>query len=138
MLDNKTTPLPGSDYDLDKRESGLRYNTGKLRWNLVDFKALETMVRVLEYGANKYTVKDSKGVITHEGTDNWKKGLKVTEICDSMMRHLFAFLAGEDTDPESKQLHVGHILCNALFLSYTVQFNKAYDDRRRDNNHNPL
>lgn len=36
--------------------SGLRYNKGKLRWSLVDFKSLEPMVRVLEYGAHKYSV----------------------------------------------------------------------------------
>lgn len=31
-------------------EQAIRYNTGKRRWTLVDFKSLESMVEVLEYG----------------------------------------------------------------------------------------
>lgn len=97
--------------------AGLRYNTGKLRWSLVSWKALEPMVRVLMFGAEKYD------------DHNWKKGLKYTEVCESMMRHLYAFMEGEDNDPESKLSHVGHILCNAMFLSYMSLFKKDFDDR---------
>jgi hypothetical protein len=49
--------------------SGLRYNTGKLKWSLVSWKALEPMVRVLMFGAEKYD------------SHNWKKGLEYTEVC---------------------------------------------------------
>lgn len=35
--------------------SAARYNTGKLRWDLVDWDGLEEMVKVLEKGAIKYT-----------------------------------------------------------------------------------
>lgn len=35
--------------------SGSRKNKGKLRWDLVDFKSLENLVKVLEKGAEKYT-----------------------------------------------------------------------------------
>jgi hypothetical protein len=97
---------------------GERYNTGKLRWSLVSWKALEPMVRVLEFGAEKYS------------DWNWAKGLKYTEICESMLRHIHAFIEGEDDDPESKLHHVGHILCNAMFLSYMFIFKKDMDDRR--------
>lgn len=34
----------------------LRYNEDKLQWSLVDFKSLEPLVRVLEYGSNKYSL----------------------------------------------------------------------------------
>lgn len=50
------------------------------------------------------------------GRDNWKGGLKMTEILDSMMRHIAALQSGEWTDPESGLPHIGHIQCNALFL----------------------
>jgi len=33
----------------------MRFNDGKLQWALIDFKQLEGMVRVLEFGAKKYT-----------------------------------------------------------------------------------
>ena len=35
-----------------------RNNQGKLRWSLVDFKSIEEMVKVLEFGASKYTKND--------------------------------------------------------------------------------
>lgn len=103
-------------------EKGSRYNQGKLKWSLVSYKALEPMVQVLMFGAQKYS------------SWNWSKGLKYTEICDSLQRHLNAFLAGEDNDQESKLHHVGHILCNAMFLSYMFLFRKDMDDRYIDKN----
>lgn len=94
----------------------MRFNDGKLEWALVDFKALEPMVKVLEFGAKKYDA------------HNWKKGLPITKICESMLRHTFALLNGEDVDPESGIEHTGHILCNAMFLSDMMQ-KKEWDDR---------
>jgi hypothetical protein len=100
----------------------LRYNTGKLRWSLVDFDALEDMVRVLEFGATKYS------------DDNWKQGLKTTELFESLMRHMTAYMRGEDLDSESGLPHTGHILCNAMFLSYMHRFKPEFDTRRKDDN----
>jgi hypothetical protein len=93
-----------------------RYNEGKCKWSLVDFKSLEPMVKVLEYGTEKYS------------RDNWKKGLPVTEICESLMRHLYAFLDGENIDPESGMSHIGHIQCNAMFLAHMID-KEGFDDR---------
>ncbi len=105
-------------------EEGIRKNEGKLKWSLVSFKALEPMVRVLMFGAEKYS------------SWNWSKGLKYTEICESLQRHIYAFIQGEDNDQESKLEHVGHILCNAMFLSYMFLFKKDMDDRYIDKNLN--
>jgi len=99
-----------------------RYNTGKLKWSLVSWHALAPMVEVLMFGAAKY---DSW---------NWVKGLKYTEICESLQRHLYAFMQGENNHQESKLSHIGHILCNAMFLSYMVLFRKDMDDRYIDKN----
>lgn len=100
--------------------SGLRYNKGKIKWGLVPFKALEPMVRVLEFGAGKYE------------PFNWAKGLSYVEVCESLQRHLYSFMNGEDNDKESKIHHIGHILCNAMFLSYMVITNKGTDDRFKE------
>lgn len=97
---------------------GERNNKGKARWSLVDFKSMEPMVRVLEFGAKKYE------------DDNWSKGLGVKGICESLLRHTFALLSGETNDPESGLPHVGHIQCNAMFLSHMMQFKPEFDDRR--------
>ena len=96
---------------------GDRFNEGKPRWSLVPQSALIPMVRVLEFGAKKY------------GDYNWVKGLSIRETCESLKRHLDAFMEGEDDDPESKLSHIGHIQCNALFLSWMMENRKDLDDR---------
>jgi len=101
---------------------GNRFNDKKLRWSLVSWKALEPLVQVLMFGAEKYD------------DNNWRKGLKYTETCESLQRHLNSFIEGEDNDKESKLSHVGHILCNAMFLSYMTLFRKDLDDRYIDKN----
>lgn len=97
---------------------GTRYNTGKVKWSLVDFKSLEPMVRVLEFGAQKYA------------PENWKKGLKVTEIMESCLRHIFSFLEGQDNDTESDISHLGHAMCNLMFAQWMVENRKDLDNRK--------
>jgi hypothetical protein len=116
----------------------LRYNSDKLSWSLVDFKALEPLVQVLQYGAHKYSIyEDDKGnkikgseipiedrkkyKVVSSGANNWKKGLDKTEILESLSRHLFALMSGETHDPESGLLHIGHIMCNTMFWSHFYQ-----------------
>ncbi len=81
-----------------------RYNSGKAKYSMLDLTCLEPAVRVLEFGAKKYA------------RDNWKKGLPISEVLDSMLRHIGAIQRGEFIDPESGLPHIGHIQCNALFL----------------------
>lgn len=96
-------------------EKGLRYNEGKPKWSLVDFQSLEPMVEVLEYGADKYTT--DRG----SGRDNWKKGMPVLEVCESLLRHTFALMRGEINDSESGKQHIGHIQSNAMFIAYMLR-----------------
>lgn len=98
-------------------ELGSRDNKRKAEWALVDFDSLVPMVDVLTYGKAKY------------GPYNWKKGLPTTEICESLIRHLQAYLRGEDDDIESLLPHTGHILANAMFLSYMHMYRKDLDSR---------
>lgn len=89
-----------------KEPKSLRFNSGKVQWSLVDFKSIESLPRVLEFGAKKYS------------RDNWKIKLDRNEILDSLSRHLFALMSGENNDPESGLPHIGHIMCNAMFYEY--------------------
>lgn len=110
-----------------KKDFALRYNHGKPQWSLVHFGSLEPMVRVLEFGAQKYS------------TDNWKSGFPDKKIMESMMRHLACMMDGEINDPETGLPHVGHLMCNCMFLSYQQlnrkdngATNKGGDDARGD------
>lgn len=103
-------------------ELGTRYNEGKSPLSMVleAHHAMTGCANVLKFGAKKY----ARG--------NWHKGLSHTEICDSLLRHLSAYLAGEDKDPESDLPHVDHVLCNAIFLSEMTRTCPDLDDRSEE------
>ena len=105
---------------IERDKQALRYNQGKVQWSLVDYKSIEPMVRVLEYGCKKYA------------KDNWKKGMPASQIIESMLRHTFKLLEGELVDLESGIEHVGHIQCNAMFLAYVLREKPEYNDLRQD------
>jgi hypothetical protein len=106
---------------MERGQQADRFNEGKRQWALVDFRSLEPMVEVLEFGAKKYS------------PDNWKKGLPVRSIIESLLRHTFAFLRGQDKDPESGLSHIGHMMCNLMFLSYVMMNKKEkFDDRSKE------
>lgn len=117
MIINNNKPKPLINNSLPPSNLAERFNDNKIKWSLVSWKALEPMVKVLMFGANKYS------------PNNWQKGLKYSEISESLQRHLYYFMEGEDDDPESKLSHLGHILCNAMFLSWMFIFRKDLDDR---------
>jgi hypothetical protein len=107
-----------SDWELVEEESkAMRFNSDKPKLSLISMKELEPMARVLQFGADKYA------------RDNWKKGLVMSEILDSMMRHIAAIQSGELIDPESKLSHIGHIQCNALFLAGENNINDLTNDK---------
>ncbi|MNN73166.1 hypothetical protein D3C81_1892570 [compost metagenome] len=82
--------------------------------------ALAGMAGVLEFGAQKY----NRG--------NWHKGLPHADICDSMLRHISAYLSGEDIDPESGKPHVDHIFTNAMFLAEGYRTHPELDNRSEE------
>lgn len=96
---------------------GLRFNEGKSRYDLLHPVAQEGIVRVLTKGSQKYAER------------NWERGMKWTTVLASMKRHIAAFERGEDYDPETGELHVDHIQCNAHFLSAYYKIYPQGDDR---------
>ena len=103
-------------------ELAMRFNEGKspLSMMVEARHAINGCCSVLEFGAKKY----ARG--------NWHKGLSHTQVCDSMLRHLSAYLSGEDNDPESGLRHVDHIMCNALFLAEGTVTHPELDDRSEE------
>lgn len=111
--------------------SGLRFNKGKLRYDLVEPRAHRDMVKVLTYGATKYFDR------------NWENGLSWTSVIASAKRHLAAIEEGEDYDfdpncegckngncsSHSGELHVANLACNAHFLNAFYYTFPQGDDR---------
>ena len=100
-----------------------KLDTGKTEWSLMPFDAVEDIVQVLEFGAKKYS------------RDNWKagEGFKYSRVLNSLLRHIFAYMHGEDVDPESGLSHLAHAGCNILFLLHYNKNKNRYrnDDRTR-------
>lgn len=97
--------------------TGLRFDQGKLRYDLVNPEAHKGMVDVLTFGATKYAER------------NWEKGMKWSKVIGSLKRHIAAIEAGEDYDKESGRLHADHVACNAHFLSAYYRIYPQGDDR---------
>lgn len=100
--------------------NGLRFNQGKLRYDLVEPMAHRDMVDVLTYGATKYFDR------------NWQGGLSWTSVIASAKRHLAALEAGEDYDNGeggSGKLHVANLACNIHFLNAFYYTFPQGDDR---------
>lgn len=99
------------------QQEGLRYNAGKLRYDLLHPKATEGLVKILSFGASKYEPR------------NWELGMKWSKVIPSLKRHIAAIEKGEDYDPESGFLHIDHVQCNAHFLSAYYSIYPQGDDR---------
>lgn len=99
------------------KEEGLRYNIGKLRYDLFEPHAMEELAKVFTKGAEKYAAR------------NWEKGMKWSSVMASLKRHIAKFEKGEDIDDESRLHHMAHVAWNALALVSFSRYHPQYDDR---------
>lgn len=85
--------------------TGVKYDGGKPRYDLIDPSALEGLASVLTMGAEKYD------------DDNWKKVPEAEKrYYSALIRHLEARRLGELIDSESGLPHAAHVMANAMFL----------------------
>jgi len=83
---------------------------------LLDATAIQELAKVLTFGAQKYAV------------HNWRKGLHKTRLVGAALRHLFAYLGGQDSDPESGLSHAAHAMCCCMFI-LGLENREDLDDR---------
>lgn len=86
---------------------------------LIPVEALAEIARVYGYGARKYE------------PNNWRKGYAWSLSYSALQRHLNAFWASEETDPESGLAHLAHAAFHilTLFTFSTAQRYAEKDDR---------
>jgi len=98
--------------------SFVKYDENKPAYELLDPYAINEIVRVLTYGAKKYNA------------HNWNKCNSITRYFGACLRHLFAWLRGEDIDPESGIHHLAHAGCSVIFmLGLWGRYGSEVDDR---------
>jgi hypothetical protein len=78
---------------------------GKGTPSLLPIAALRAASKRFEDGATKY------------GRNNWKKGIPLSRYVDSLYRHLWQFMEGDETED-----HGGAIIWNAMCLVQTKEW----------------
>lgn len=96
---------------------GLKYDKEKPRTDLLDPDWMTSVADVLTFGAKKYAA------------HNWRGGIAYSRLIAAALRHLFAIMRNEDTDPESGLPHTAHLSCCIMFLHWTMTNRKDLDDR---------
>lgn len=99
---------------------GRKYDSEKIRWDLMPSDAMQEIAKVLTHGATKY------------GDRNWEKGMAWRRPFAALMRHSWAWWRGEDCDQETGLNHLAHAGCCVLFLlAYHLRGMSINDDRER-------
>ena len=102
-------------------KTGIKYDQGKPRMDLLDTDALVGLAEVLTFGASKYAA------------HNWRNGIQNSRLVAALMRHLTAINKGELLDPESGLPHIDHVGCCWMFLSNNMKNRPDLDDLWKKN-----
>jgi hypothetical protein len=80
----------------------------------------------------KFAATGSAVEVTVLGDDNWVKGMAWRRCLGSLLRHTFAWAAGEDFDKESGLHHMAHVARGALTLIAYHKRKVGTDDRIKE------
>lgn len=92
----------------------------KIRLELLSVTAMEEIGKVLTFGAKKYDA------------HNWRKGMAWSRLLGAALRHLTAYMRGEDLDPETGLSHLAHAGCCIMFLLEYQKSGLGTDDRFKE------
>lgn len=84
---------------------GMKFDSDKSSMGLLPPYALESVSDVLTFGAKKYLPNNWKYV------DNGPQ-----RYLDAALRHITAYMKGEENDPETNLPHLSHALCCLMFI----------------------
>ncbi len=90
--------------DVELATEGVRFDEGKLRFDLLPPDGITELARVYTVGAAKYADR------------NWEKGMAWSRVLGSLFRHTFKFMMGETHDQETGCHHMAMAAWNALAL----------------------
>ena len=99
------------------KAAGVKYDSGKPRFDLIPAVPLETLAKIYTMGAEKYADR------------NWEKGIRYSRIYAAVMRHLNKYWSSENLDPESGLPHLAHAAWGLLALLEFDATHPELDDR---------
>ena len=90
---------------MEMKKLGRKNDKEKPRWDLLPYREVEEVVKVLTHGAEKYE------------DDNWKYVEPgYNRYFAATMRHLVLWKLGEKIDKDSRLNHLAHAICCLLFM----------------------
>ena len=97
----------------------LKYDYGKPDMSLHPPTALVEIAKVWTFGQAKYQA------------FNWQKGFTWRRPIAAALRHIFAWLGGEDKDPESGYSHLAHAACCLMMVIHFQATGTGEDNRAK-------
>lgn len=102
---------------MSTEQKGMKHDSEKIQLELLSTKWLLGVGRVLTFGAKKYA------------SHNWRKGIQQSRLLGASLRHILAYLDGEDLDQESGLSHLFHASCCLMFAAELKETRPDLDDR---------
>jgi hypothetical protein len=100
-------------------KGAIKHDDGKNDLSLLSPIWILGVGRVLTFGKRKYDA------------HNWRKGMALSRLLAAALRHIFAFIGGEDRDPETGECHLDHASCCLMFAREMWERRQDCDDRYR-------
>ena len=101
-------------------DGAVKHDQGKVRMDLVPPAAIWALAEVYTVGAAKY------------GAHNWRKGMIWARIFAAILRHIWAWAMGEETDPEDGLSHLAHAMWGLVTLMEYKRLGLGVDDLMRE------
>jgi len=101
-----------------------KHDQGKPRLELLPPHAVVELGYVLKFGAEKY------------GEFNYLKGTGWSRFAGAALRHIYAWIRGEDNDPESGLPHLAHAAVSCMMIIEYQRRGIAKDDRFKQGDSN--
>lgn len=102
---------------MSEYKEGRKDDQEKIRLDLIPKSLLYAVGSILTFGAKKYEAR------------NWEKGIKWGRVFAALMRHMWSWWSGENTDPETGKSHLWHAGCCLTFLIEYETTHPELDDR---------
>jgi Domain of unknown function (DUF5664) len=97
--------------------TGVKHDQEKPDMSLLSNTALTKIAQVMTFGKKKYSA------------HNWRGGFVWSRPLAAAARHVYAYIGGEDKDPETGLSHLAHACCCLFFILEFEETRRDLDDR---------
>lgn len=126
--------ITDSDKEKIKKDLGLRFNTNKIEFTALSFSAIAALAAHATKGTIKYPNDPETNMV------NWMKGQKYSTVLNSLLRHLTAFMCGENEEYDDKtnmtNSHLAAVMWNAMVLLHFEINKDKYEQLHLDDRPN--